>query len=353
MNVTLPATELKKLVKKLSAVQSENISLGNGFALATDGDTGVSVVYPFLDPPISINSRLFSTTCNKLTKDVILVSDKSLVIKSNKFKAELPIDFNPVVPPPVSSLSELEIESTELSKLLTFAGQVTNEKVTYDHTGNVRIQYLGGVVSVVGTDNLRIANDFVSLKPELGLTLSSGTKEIIIPTKVIRVIKELEGVIDISQSQSAIFFQAGGTTVYTRKSSKKFPDIGKVIPKSYKLVAEINVQELTEVLNRVSPTIDPDTDSKVLLSFQNDVLKLQSGNQLIGQIEDELQINPIFPDAFEEPYHISIGVNARFLNQFLTNVKECDTILFKCNESGKPFFMQTGNKSILMAGIKI
>lgn len=346
MNVTLPAVELKKLVKKLSAVQSENISLGNGFALATDGDTGVSVVYPFLDPPISVNSRLFSTTCNKLTKDVVLISDKSLVIKSNKFKAELPIDFSPVVPPPISSLSELEIESTELSKLLTFAGQVTNEKVTYDHTGSIQFSADSLGVVVQATDNLRVAVITDKIK-------YPNFDPILIPTKVIRVIKELEGMVSISQNQSAIFFQAGGTTVYTRKSSKKFPDIGKVIPKSYKLIAEINVQELTEVLNRVSPTIDPDTDSKVLLSFQNDVLKLQSGNQLIGQIEDELQINPIFPDAFEEPYYASIGVNARFLNQFLTNVKEYDTILFKCNESGKPFFMQIGNKSILMAGIKI
>lgn len=346
MNVTLPATELKKLVKKLSAVQSENISLGNGFALATDGDIGVSVVYPFLDAPISVNSRLFSTTCNKLTKDVVLISDKSLVIKSNKFKAELPIDFSPVVPPPVSSLSELEIESTELSKLLTFAGQVTNEKVTYDHTGSIQFSADSLGVVVQATDNLRVAVITDKVK-------YPNFDPILIPTKVIRVIKELEGMVSISQTDSAIFFQAGDTTIYTRKSTKKFPDIGKVISKSYKLIAEINIQELTEVLNRVSPTIDPDTDSKVLLSFQNDVLKLQSGNQLIGQIEDELQINPIFPDAFEEPYHVAIGVNARFLNQFLTNVKECGTILFKCNESGKPFFMQTGNKSILMAGIKI
>ena len=345
MNVTLPANELKKLAKKLAAVQSEVVSFGNGFACANDGDTGVTVLSSsFNDTPISVNSRLFSSTCNKLTKDVNLFYDSGpLVIKSGKFKAELPVFHDKAEPFPVSSLSELEIDSGYFAGLLNYVSQVTNEKATYDHTGSIQISadQLGMVLTA--TDNLRVAivNDTIK---------HSNFNPLLIPAKVTRVIKELEGLMSISQSDSTIFFQVGDTTIYTRKSAKKFPNIVNVLPKSYKLVVEINTQEFLETLNRVSPTIDPDTDSKVLLSFKDDTLQLQSGNQQIGQIEDEL---PILRNAFDEPFNVQIGANARFLNQYLTSVKEHDIIVFKSNESGKPFMMQAGNKQILMAGIKI
>lgn len=349
MNITLPATDLKKIVKKLSAVQSVNTSLGNGFALATDGDMGIAIVtLQFIEPPILVNSRLFSSTVNKLTKDVTLQQEGTgpLVIKSAKFKSEIPTLSEKVQPPPtISSLSELEIEADYFSRMLAFASQTTDDKNTFDHTGAIKLTANETGLTVTATDNLRIVSTSDGLKYTQFTAL--------IPSKVVKAINELEGTVTISQTDSVLFFQAGDTTIYTRRLTKKFPDINKVMPQSYKLEVQINTQDFLDVLGRVSPTIDPETSNKVVLDFQGDVLRVSTGNELIGQSEDEIPVNPLIPDALDEIYPLTIGVNSNFVKQYLTSVKDCDTILFKANDKDKPFMMQAGSKKILMAGVRL
>lgn len=349
MNTTLPAANLKKIVKKLSTVQSTNTSLGNGFALATDGDMGIAIVtFDFIESPILVNSRLFSSTVNKLTKDVTLQQEGTgpLIIKSAKFKLEIPTLGEKVQPPPaVSSLSELEIEADYFSRMLTFASQTTDEKNTFDHTGAVKLVADEIGLILTATDNLRI----VSVSDKLKYPQFTA----LIPSKVVKAVKELEGTVTISQTDSVLFFQAGDTTIYTRKLNKKFPDVNKVMPQSYKLEVQIDTQDFLDVLGRVSSTIDPETSNKVVLDFQGDVLKVTSGNELLGQSEDEIPVNPLIPDALDEIYPLTIGVNSNFVKQYLTSVKDCDTILFKANDKDKPFCMEAESKRILMAGVRL
>lgn len=353
VNTTLPATDLKKIVKKLSAVQSVNTSLGNGFALATDGDMGIAIVtFQFIEPPVLVNSRLFSSTVNKLTKDVALQQEGTgpLVIKSAKFKSEIPTLNEPIKPPPhPSSQSELEIESKDLSELLTFASQVTDEKNTFDHTGAVQLKMdsISTRLIATATDNLRIVT-------AIGSHIKSSMHDLLIPSKVVKAVKELEGTVTISQTDSVLFFQAGDTTIYTRKLTKKFPDVNKVMPQSYKLEVQINTQEFIDVLGRVSPTIDPETDGKIVLEFQGDVLKVKSGSESGGKSEDEIPVNPLIPDALDDPYLLTMAANEKFIKLFLTSVAKCGSIItFKANDKDKPFCMEAGSKKILMVGVRL
>jgi DNA polymerase-3 subunit beta len=351
VNITLPATDLKKIVKKLSAVQSTNIVLRTGSAQADDETMGIVVSYPFETEPVTVNSRLFSSTVNKLTKDVTLQykGKGPLYISSAKFKAEIPLMIvTPALVQPPSSLSELEIEAKDLSELLSFASQVTDEKNTFDHTGVVQLFRYYEYIEAEATDNLRI----VSFRKKI--SVNAEPLKILISSKIVKAVKELEGTVSISQTNSLIFFQAGDTTIYTRKLTKKFPDVNKVMPQSYKLEVEINTQDFLDVLGRVSPTIDPETSSKVVLDFQGDVLKVQSGNELVGQSEDEIPVNPLIPDALDEIYPLRMAANSNFIKLFLTSVSKCGTIItFKANDKDKPFLMESGSRKILMAGVRL
>lgn len=343
------STDLKRVVKQLAAIQSKDIYLGNGQGIATDGDMGVKITCEyFTGLGYAVDARLFSSICGKLTKDVNLGLDgNKLVIKSAKLKAELPVVFKPAPTiPTASSLSELEIPSEYLSKMLSYVSQVTDEKVSYDHTGAVRLLADATGLDLTATDNLRIAHIADGLK-------YPNFDPVLIPAKVLKAVKELTGTITLGQSESGITFEAGNVLVYTRKLTKKFPDIVKVMPKSYKLEAVISTKSLAEALSNIGGTIDPETDSKVILSVNRDVLKVTSGNSMIGQTEDELGIETVVPGVLDDPYLLTLGANARFLNTYLTTIKESGTITFKANESGKPFMLESGNRKMLMAGVRI
>lgn len=362
MNLTLPATDLKRIVKRLSTVQSISTIIGGGIAWSSDGDMEISIQSHLLDSDkqVKIDSRLFQTTCNKLSGDVSLVLEETkLIIKSKKFKAELPTILQSNLSWPVSSQSELKykIETKTLIRLLTFAGAVTDEKASFDYTGCVQLTATPDSYwtkfEAIGTDKFRIA--VISDSAKIG----TDKFKLLIPTKIIKAIKDLDekyptdAGTTISELPSSIVFESGDTKIYTRKLSKHLPDVFKVIPKDYKLHVEIKTEEFLEALNRIAPTIDPETDSQILLDFQGDSLKLSSGNSLIGKSQDEIPVNPLIPDALDDPMLVKIGVSARFLNAYLTLIKDCDTILFKANESGKPFFMESGSRKILMAGVRI
>lgn len=334
LNISIPSAELKKIAKKLSSVNSQNTTIGDKIS-AADSDMGIVLPGFKIEKDLVVNSKLLYNLVNKLTKDVQLsTDDTSLVIKSDRFTAKVPLLVEPPAPIPSPESELAKLDHKTLMELLTFAGSVTSEGATFDHTGAVLITPDGAK----GTDNLRIA--MVDMK--------TGCPDILIPTKVIKAIRDLDGPeIIISQSASCLFFQSNGVTVFTKKLNKKFPDIEKVIPKSYKLEAEINLQELSDSLQRISPTVDPEKPM-VVFDFDGDKLKISTPTA-----EDEIPIIPIVPDAFDEPYKLKLGINNLFFQKCLTNFKSYDTIFMKGNNTGSPFMIEAGNKKLLMAGMRI
>ncbi len=347
MNISIQAVDLKRLIKKLSAVQGSNLTIGNGLH-TSDDSMGVYIHGFETNTPVTVSSRLFSSICNKLSGQVIILKDGgSLLIKAGKFAASIPVLKDNPTPVTASPESELKIDTKVLIDLLTFASSVTEEKSTFDHTGAVQLSFGEERLEATATDNLRIAVASIA-----GTHKSSP---LLIPAKVIRAIKDLDGEqTTISQSESSIYFRSGDTTIYTRKLNKKFPDVNRVFPKSYKLEVEIKTQDFLDILQRVSPTIDVETAKVpiVWLDFQGDVLKVKTGNGLIGKSQDEISITQIVPDTLDEPYPIVITVNMKFLIDGLTSLKKCDTISLLANQSAQPFLIKAGNRKILIAGVR-
>jgi DNA polymerase III sliding clamp (beta) subunit (PCNA family) len=335
-------------VKRLSTVASTDTCIGGEGLSVSDGDMGIVISSDLFkaENRLMVNSRLFNSICSKLTKDAAISWEegKPLTIRSGKFKADIPIlkDKPPEVPQ--NSINGIKLSGKILNDLLAYASSVTTDGVRFDHTGSVHLEIGIHTLKATATDNLRIAFMTAEMLIEAGI-------KFLIPSKIVRAIKDLESDIEISESNSCIFFKTNELTVWTKKLTKPFPDIQKVIPKSYKLIVEIKTDELQEALSLLSPTVDQEKPL-VIFDFKGDVLGLSCKNSE-GSAKHEIEYTPIVPDAFDEPVCFKIGVNENFLKKHLTTLRGCDTIIFKVNGSGSPFLIEAGEKRLLMAGMKI
>lgn len=345
--VTIQSAVLKKLLKKLSAINSVSTVLDCTIVSTSDGDCGIAVKTELEFPKATVNSKLLSSIGSKLSAGEVTLSksvDGPLGIQSGKFRAEIPTNAEAPILAPASSLSGQKIPIKVLTDLLTFTSSITTEGVTFDHTGAIQLSQFYQYMEAAATDNLRIAVATAKTDLEPGL-------KILIPSKIVKAIKDLEGeFVEISETDSTIVFESAGATIWTKKLTKRFPDIQKVFPKTYALEVEIETETLLESLHRLSPLVDENL--KIILDFNGDVLTLATAGAN-GKAEDKIPVNSLIPDALNEPLPIRLAVNLKFLQQDLTNFKGHDKLLFKANEGAKPFLIQSGWRQVLTAGMKL
>lgn len=356
-HLKLPAAELKRIVKKLAGVSSGNtkIDFSTGLLQVIDNDMGVQVFAPAFrvsNFSVFVSSKLLNATAIKLTKEVTISCEESgpLSVSSAKFKGQIPLVKEPswAAPPEWSGDALYTVPTGVLADLLGYASSVASDSATLDYTGSLRLSVNKEALEVAATDNFRVALAAGKRNSGLGEKLS-----VLVPSRMSRVIKDLEaGETVLSETEPALFFESGDVTVFSRKISKKFPAIEGVIPASFKLEVEVPAESFLDALQRVAPAVDTEGLSpKVELTFNGSSLKLKTGGKLTGQAEDEIEIKPLVPDAFEEPVTLVIHANHKFLCQYLTGTTE-SSILFRANDANKPFMMVSGNKRILMAGLK-
>ena len=358
MTIKIPAADLKRIIKKLGAVSSGNtkIDFATGNLQVLDNDLGIQVfssVFRTSDFHIFVNSKLLNSTVTKLTKDVVLACEAGgpLYVSSAKFKGQIPVVKEPSWASPADWSGDVlyNLPTNVLADVLGFTSSVTSDSATLDHTGSIRLSVNAELMEAAATDNFRVA--LASGKREDGL----GDKlTVLVPGRIARVIRDLDGQeVMVSQTEPALFFESGGTTILSRKIAKKFPPIENVLPKSFRLEVKVSAESLLDALHRIAPAIDPEsTAPRVEMSFNGPSLKLKTGGSSTGQAEDEVEVEQMVPDAFDEPVTLVMAANHKFVSNFLTSVSESDIVL-KANEGAKPFMMEAGNKRILIAGLKL
>jgi len=343
LEINIPAADLKRIVKKLSPVNSDitTINSDSGILYAMDADIGVSVSSSIFRNSglLSVSSQLFKSTVSKLTKDVKLeqTGKGPLNIQSAKFKASIPIAQDSL-PFPIEGGKSFSLSSEKLNSLLSFVSTVTTEKNNFDHTGSILIKGDGKNLTTVATDNHRIAFSEYPLGVEIPST--------IIPSKAVKAIKDFTDNILISETPSVLFLKSNDVLVFARKTNVKFPDVYSVIPKQYVLEVKLDSNSFKDAIERVSPTVDPDTPApRVRLDF-GDTLKISTGNDTIGKADDELDIEHI-----TKPINISLTANLKYISEFLNTVSGC--VIIKLGGTGKPFMLEAGNRRLLTAGLKV
>lgn len=338
----LPIKKLKSACKKLSLVYSKDIVFDDTGIFSIDSDIGVKIFdIKISDIKYCVDSRLFIETVSKLNSDIdINILDNSIRIKCGKFISTLPIKETTLCFPEEQKLYAnvlCQFKPKDIQDLLEFTSSVTVDKNTFDHTGTIKIKTIKNKLFAYATDNMRIAS--------IEIPCEESYIDILIPSRLSSFSKEFEGIVSLIDSNKLVYILCDSNdlkyVISARKIISKFPDIYKVYPKSYLLEVKINKDVLLDSFSRLYPSLDKeDTIPRIDMEFEDNILKLKT----------KLSEDSIDTEVLGFPEKINLAVNAGFVKDFLTEVYGDVTI--KTNGTSIPFMMESGNKNILMAGLR-
>ncbi|MDA3899954.1 MAG: DNA polymerase III subunit beta [Spirochaetes bacterium] len=148
----------------------------------------------------------------------------------------------------------------------------------------------------------------------------------VIPLKTINEVYKLldAGVFNFALNEKQCCFKIGNTTIISRLIDGNFPDFEKVIPKDFIDTIIIDTKKFINSLRRVM-IFTKEPTYKIIMTFKNDVLKIEARTPEYGEASEEIAIES------SSSQEIMIGINGQYL---MDSAKEIDTISFRMNITG-------------------
>ena len=182
---------------------------------------------------------------------------------------------------------------------------------------------LEGALFEVGADSFRmVATDGHRLA---FIEVPGGAKpeRTIIPRKAMVEVLKLAGAgagetVHVNSDENHIFFQVGERTLTARRLTGMFPEYARVLPKSFKGTAKVNVREMRGALDRAR--VLSDDRRAVKLNITDGQLTVSSGQTETSETDETMAAEVSGPS-------LEIGFNGDYLTDFLAAVETEQAVL--------------------------
>ncbi len=193
------------------------------------------------------------------------------------------------------------------------------EQVAFSASTNTIRPVLTGVLfrlkkselKMVATDSYRLSEKILKLKSDVKEDI-----DCIVPARTVmelgRIISSQKGNIEVHVSNNQVMFKIGDTVLVSRLIEGHFPDYEKILPKEAKTKCEVDVEEFTLAVKKVS-LFAMETNNNVKMSVTND------GNMVIST--DETQVGEGRADVSIkiEGDNNKIALNAQYILDVLSS----------------------------------
>ena len=192
-----------------------------------------------------------------------------------------------------------------------------------------------GYVNAVAVDNFRLAFRRVPYEQVLG-----SFNKVVIPSRALNEMLKIlpdseEETIYIRQSKNFVSFRFGGVELVSRLLEGEFLDYKAAIPRDYKFRVEIDVREMTQVLERASLVANATLISPIRCDFDFDHIDISTVSK-IGTFYDKITC-PTFSEK------MVIGFNYKYM---LAALNACDDekIVIELQSSLAPILLRPAEK---------
>jgi DNA polymerase-3 subunit beta len=222
-------------------------------------------------------------------------------------------DFPPI-PQPAEGAPTLALEVDVLSKLIAKTHYSISTDETRAHLNSALFEWDGDLVRMVTTDGHRLS------KMEVKIQGRQASATMLIPLKAIQELRRLcdetgesgkesgkdagRSQIQITQSGSCAFFNAGGTTFSVKLVDAQFPPYAQVIPQNSDKKLRVPRLPFADALRAVSLAASERTGG-VKLSLSSSKMTISSESPDTGDGSDEVPIEYAGPP-------LTIGFNAKY-----------------------------------------
>jgi DNA polymerase-3 subunit beta len=184
------------------------------------------------------------------------------------------------------------------------------------------------VVKIVATDSYRLAEKSLNLKEKTAITM-----QCIVPARTVAELGKIlsmsnDEATEISVTKNQVLFVVGDVQLMSRLIEGKFPPYDKIIPKETKTKLEVNVDDLVNVVRRVS-LFARENNNSIKVSATNDgKLSISTDETKVGEEKAELNVKI-------EGENNKIALNAQYLLDVL-NYIQSETIILEIEDKLSP-----------------
>lgn len=355
----IPASELKSLLRKLSpagaefltvdAISGRLLACGPELTLVVESD---SLLEKSRGCATTVSYRQFSSIVTRLSGSVdMILGESALTLTSAKAKIEMelaplrlpvltrPKDMSTLPLAVVQSLLKFTLPAADTNKAAPHGGGIVQLRT---ETSGIETEVVSALRSAA-TDGKRIA--FAQAPVE-----DTTAFHYAIPIPAVAAILHLEGeTLQVGETENGFLFHAGSVSVYAAKLSKKFPDFGHIVPKTFTFAALISTEALRAALHLIEPMLRQETGA-VSLHFLDKCLRV-AAHGAAGKAEDEITYRQIIPDpVFEDMQEFRIGFHHAQLTDALAGGGD---VKISTNGPDKPALFESGECKTLLAPLHL
>lgn len=162
--------------------------------------------------------------------------------------------------------------------------------------------------------------------------------EVVIPGKTLneisKILEDISDIVKITFTNNHILFNLSETKVISRLLDGKFVNYDSLLPQEYKILINVNKQELQNGIERASLMAKDGNSNLVKLDIQDETLIITSNSQL-GKVREEVSIS-LQGDTLQ------IAFNSRYLLDVLKNIED-DEVLLEMTSSVSPCVIKCKN----------
>jgi len=244
---------------------------------------------------ITVPAKLFSSYVSLVTGQDVEMEDKGgstlhLHVGGDETKIKgISSDEFPLIPK-IEKEESIEIEVGPFVKAI--------EQTVFAASLNTSRPVLSGVYMSVEKDNLTmVATDSYRLaEKNLKLGYKGASQfECIVPGRTVSELGKIlakvkQKKLEVSVSKNQILFKVGNIELTSRLIEGKFPDYDKIIPKDSKTEITVKVEELTQVVKRVSLFAKENNYSIRLAATNDGKLTVTTEETRVGEEKAEVDI---------------------------------------------------------------
>ena len=206
------------------------------------------------------------------------------------------------------SKNPIIIESKELKKMVNQTAFATSQDESRPQLTGINFNIVGNDFECNATDSYRLARKVLKLSEP-----AEENYNIIVPSRnLLELIKIIDDdKIELHIFNNKILFKTNNLLFQSRLINGSYPNTSNLLPNDSMLKITTNINDLYNVIDRVSILTSDKEKNIVTLETENDTLIMRSSSVEIGRVEEKMKIKK------DQEKDIKISFSAKFMMEAL------------------------------------
>ena len=202
----------------------------------------------------------------------------------------------------------IKIDANDLKKMINQTAFATSTDESRPQLTGINFKIMGDELECNATDSYRLARKILKLKE-----ISKETYNIVIPSKnLVEYVKIIgDNDIELHIFNNKILFKTENLLFQSRLINGSYPNTSNLLPKENILKVNVNINDLYNVIDRVSILTSDKEKNVVSLETDGNILIMRSSSAEIGHVEEKMPIKK------NNDNNIKISFSAKFMMEAL------------------------------------